>query len=151
MKEAVSMLHQTRRLTYVAVGRLSPEQWYKIPPNFDNNIAWNIGHVLYVTGSLIYRLSGLANGLPDDFQTLYKPGSSPADWVEEPDIKQLKGLLKSQATQLAEDVDAGVFKHFQPYKTTTGFQLDTLEEAIVFNNFHEGLHLGAILAIKNCL
>ena len=33
------------------------------------------------------------------------------------------------------------------YETSTGFVLDSIETAIAFNNLHEGIHLGVIMAL----
>ncbi|MCD8529749.1 MAG: hypothetical protein LRY25_03600 [Flavobacterium sp.] len=46
------------------------------------------------------------------------------------------------------DFKAGIFKEFHPYQTKTGFHLGTLIEAMEFNNYHEGIHLGIMMSIK---
>ena len=46
------------------------------------------------------------------------------------------------------DFEAGIFKEFHPYQTKTGFHLGTLKEAMEFNNYHEGIHLGIMMSIK---
>ena len=40
------------------------------------------------------------------------------------------------------------FQNTHSYKTSTGFVIDTMEKAIIFNNFHESLHLGVIMSIR---
>ena len=47
--------------------------------------------------------------------------------------------------------EKGVFNSFQPYTTSTNSTLKSFEEAMEFNNFHEGIHLGYILALKKSL
>ena len=52
---------------------------------------------------------------------------------------------------VAHYIKAGIFKEFHPYQTKTGFYLGTLKEAMEFNNYHEGIHLGIMMSIKKFL
>jgi hypothetical protein len=45
-------------------------------------------------------------------------------------------------------VRCSVFKEYHPYQTKTGFHLGTWKEAMEFNNYHEGIHLGIMMSIK---
>lgn len=146
---SIHVLIQDRKLIYGAVSSLTTAQLLKIPPGFDNNIAWNLGHILVVQQLLHYRLSGLAMQVTAEQVAMFRTGTSPADWTVEPDVTQLFPLLDASARQLATDYEDGQFSNFQAYTTSTGISLQTIEDAIAFNNFHEGLHLGFILALKN--
>ena len=42
----------------------------------------------------------------------------------------------------------GKFVAFTTYETHIGFHLATFEEAINFNNYHEGIHLGFMMNIR---
>ena len=46
-----------------------------------------------------------------------------------------------------EDYTAGKFITYNEYTTSTGFNLTSTKEAIEFNNYHEGLHLGFMMVI----
>ncbi len=35
--------------------------------------------------------------------------------------------------------------------TSAGIRLESVEDAIAFNNFHEGIHLGYVMALKKAL
>ena len=50
--------------------------------------------------------------------------------------------------KLREDYAQGHFTTYETYQTSTGFVLASIEDAIAFNNFHEGIHLGYILALR---
>jgi hypothetical protein len=143
------MLFQSRQLIYKAVADLPAEQMLAIPAGFDNNIAWNLGHLIVVQQSLHYRLSGLPMYVSMDLVNMYKGGTSPADWQTTPNIPELLELLTTLPHKLAEDVTAGKFQQFHPYTTSTGVNMQNMNDALTFNQFHEGLHLGFILALKN--
>jgi len=146
---SISILIQDRKLIHQAAAGLSQEQLLNIPPGFDNNIAWNLGHIVVVQQLLHYKLSGLEMHVTEEQIAMYRTGTSPADWHEEPDASLFLPLLDDLANQLAADYQAGKFANYQSYTTSTGISLPTIEDAIAFNNFHEGLHLGFILALKN--
>ncbi|UCC50224.1 MAG: hypothetical protein JSV68_14035 [Anaerolineaceae bacterium] len=99
--------------------------------------------------ALHYRLSGLPMATTKEDVAMFKTGSSPADWSHEPDTGRLLILLSDLPQKLCDDYEAGLFGGFRPYKTFTGIVLETFEDALAFNNFHEGLHLGTILALRN--
>jgi len=50
-----------------------------------------------------------------------------------------------------EDYTKGIFKAYYEYTVGTKSTLHNVEEAIEFNNFHEGMHLGYILALRKSL
>jgi len=80
---------------------------------------------------------------------MFRTGSSPADWSNAPDVSRLLALLVETGPKLKDDYEVGLFANFQSYTTSTGVSLQTIEDALAFNNFHEGLHLGTILALRN--
>ncbi|MFN2136042.1 MAG: DinB family protein [Candidatus Promineifilaceae bacterium] len=146
---AIDIFMQDRQLIRAALIGLSEDAYLQIPPGYDNNIAWNLGHIVVTQQALHYRLCGLPTVTTREDIAMFKTGSSPADWREVPDISRLLVLLEETAPQLQADYDAGRLASFKPYTTSTGIALSSIEDALSFNNFHEGLHLGAILALRN--
>ncbi len=147
--QAIEMLLQIRRLIARAVADLPEDAFFTIPPGFDNNIAWNLGHIIVTQQALLYRLSGLPMDVSKEQVAMFRTGTSPADWSEKPEIAGLLAQLADHPQKLVEDLQAGKFQTYQPYTTSTGVTLNSFEEAVAFNCFHEGLHSGAILALKN--
>ena len=49
--------------------------------------------------------------------------------------------------KLEEDYNAGIFKDYTSYTTSIGVTLNSVKEAIPFNLYHEGIHLGIILQL----
>lgn len=147
--DTIGIFHQIRELTHQTVAGLSQEAYFAIPPGFDNNIAWNVGHVIVAQQSLCYRLCGLEMAVSQEQVAMFKPGTSPADWDTEPDMPQLLTQLLELPRSLEADYQNGLFTQFQPYTSGTGIHLETIEDSLAFINFHEGLHLGFIMALKN--
>ena len=146
-----TILEQDRNLTYSAVAKLNEAQWLAIPDGFDNNIVWNVGHLIVVQQLICYQLSDVPMHVSKEQVRLYKTGTSPADWTQTPDISQLLKQLTEMPKLFADDLAAQKFKKYRQFTTSTGISLKSLDDAIAFNHFHEGLHLGFILAIRNFL
>ena len=147
--ESAFKIWETNRNHYLNFfGTYSMEQLNKIPEGFSNNLIWNIGHIIVAQQSLIYKLSGLPGYIPDELYTLYKPGTRPTTTTSQKEVDELKEFLQSLVLKTKEDFYGGKFATFTPRLTATGFQLDSLADAIEFNNYHEGLHMGFMMNIR---
>ena len=127
----------------------SLEQLNTVPKGFKNSIYWNIAHVVVTQQLLVYHLSQLPMLVSDQFIEKFRKGTQTEFDATKENVDQLKKLLFSTLEQTKLDLDNGLFKSYQPYTVSTKSTLKTVEEAIEFNNFHEGIHLGYILAMKN--
>jgi len=123
----------------------------KIPKGFNNNIIWNIAHVIVTQQLLVYKLSGLPMLISEELVNSYRKGTKPENTMSRAEIDMIKNLLFSPIEKTMEDYDNRVFKTYHEYTVTTKNTLTNVEEAIEFNNFHEGIHLGYILALQRCI
>ena len=141
-----------RKLAYLSVKNVDGDDWWTIPAGFSNNIAWNLGHLVVTQEMATYRLSGLPSTVTDEDISRFRNGTSPEDWGDwRPDIERWKGLLRETSEKLVADYEARVFKEYRSYTTSTGFEWNCVEDALMFNNYHEGLHLGIISSLKDTL
>jgi hypothetical protein len=124
------------------------DQLNKVPPGFNNNLIWNIGHVIAAQQSLIYRLSAVPMIISDDLFERYKPGTKPGGPVSQDEMDELHRILVSTIDETENDLKTGKFKDFKERTTATGFHLGSLHDALEFNNYHEGLHLGMMMSIR---
>jgi len=147
--EATFNIWKTSRATYLKfLENYSLEQLNKIPDGMSNNLIWNIGHIVVSQQGLIYRLSGLPRYVTDEMTAKYQNGSVPTGNTTLEEVNEIKSLLISTMNQTISDYENGVFKEYTPYETKTGFSLQNLQDAIQFNNYHEGIHLGFMMKIK---
>ncbi len=150
--EATFRIWQTSRGLYQNfLDNYSLDQLNTIPPGMSNNLIWNIGHVIVSQQKLVYALSGLPMHIPDSLFEKYQNGSRPDGKTTQAEVDEIKKLLSEMVEKTKSDFEAGVFKEFHPYQTKTGFHLGTWKEAMEFNNYHEGIHLGIMLQIKKFL
>ena len=125
------------------------EQLNTIPKGFKNNIIWNIGHIIVTQQLLAYKLSGLAMMVTDEMIAKYQKGSAPQGNVSQEEVEAIKNLLFTTITKTQEDLDNGLFQNYMEYTVSTAnFTLKNIEDAMQFNNFHEGIHIGVILQLR---
>lgn len=148
---AIGIHRQIRSSILTAVEGLSAQQLHAIPTRYDNNIAWNLGHIMVVQQRIIYGASGLPLSVADSMIPLYLPNTSPADWDAEPDAEALVAMLMPQQEQLEKDFEAGRFNEgeFKGFTSRSGLTLGDLDSVLNFNIYHESQHYGFILALIN--
>lgn len=151
MIEQFNVLRKSRELVLKELEGLSLDKIHKIPEGFKNNIAWNVGHLVVTQQLLHYKLSGLNPLCSDELIDAHRKGTGPTKTFTEEEFEEVKELLIGLPDTLEEDFEAGIFKNYNEYPTSTGFVLSSIDNAIPFNNFHEGIHYGIIRAIKKVL
>jgi len=148
MKVQFDILTKTRAIVLYYIKELSLDQLHIIPDGFNNNIAWNIAHLVVTQQLLHYKLSGNDCLVSDELIATYQKGTSPTVKFSQQAFDEVLELFQGLPSTLEEDFEAGIFKEYSAYKTSTGFVIDSMEKAIIFNNFHESLHLGVIMSLK---
>lgn len=147
--DATFRIWETSRSIYLKfLDNYSLEQLNTIPAGMSNNLIWNLGHVVVSQQKLVYALSGLPMHIPDSLFEKYQNGSRPDGKTTQAEVDEIKKLLSEMVEKTKTDFEAGVFKEYHPYQTKTGFHLGTWKEAMEFNNYHEGIHLGIMMSIK---
>ncbi|AWH84583.1 DinB family protein [Flavobacterium album] len=129
----------------------SLEQLNKIPPGFNNNLIWNIGHIIVSQQIMIYGGAGLTLMVSDELAGKYTRGTKPEFDLTQKEVDEIRSLLYSPVVRTEEDYYNRVFTTFTERKTQLGFTLSTVEDAIAFNNYHEGIHLGMMMSIRKFL
>jgi len=119
-----------------------------IPEGYNNNLIWNIAHVVVVQQMLVYNLSGLPMLISDEMVNTYKKGTRPEHNVTQAEVDEIKTLLLETINQTKADLDNKTFKNYEEYPTSTGFVIKSAEDAMAFNYFHEALHIGIIMSIR---
>jgi hypothetical protein len=136
-----------RKNIHGLLGGLSPEALNLVPEGFNNNLIWNAGHVIATHELLAYGLSGARTPSGRDFIHRYRKGTRPEGAVGEEEITRIREELLAGPDR-ASRFYAGADGEFKDYATSFGIHLSSLEDAIAFNNLHECLHLGTMMALR---
>ena len=151
MQHPLEITRINRKMLEKVLVSHSLEQLNEVPKEFRNNLIWNIAHVIVTQQLLTYKLSGLPMMVSDEMVDLYRKGTKTERPATAEEVAEIKNLLFTTVDQTEKDLKFQIFKEYQEYPTSTGFVIHSVEEAINFNNFHEGIHIGYILALKKSL
>ena len=139
---------QNRKLLYKILDNTPRGQLLEIPTGFRNNIWWNIAHIVATQQILVYKFSGLQARIPEQFIQKFKKGTVPDGTATDEEIKKIADFLISTAEWAKQDYESGLFQGFNEYTTSVKVTLRNVEDAMAFNVFHEGIHLGTILGLQ---
>jgi hypothetical protein len=142
------LLRKTRENMLRAVEDYSLERLNAVPTGFGNNLIWNIGHVIVTQQLLTYSLSGLTPLVREDIIAKYRKGTKPDGNAPADEWEYLQETAFALPDQTWTDYQAKVFQQYSPYTTSYGVILNSVEDAIVFNNLHESMHFGNVLSMR---
>jgi len=149
--EAIQTIRKTRQFLLDTIKDLSAEQINTIPQGFSNNIIWHLGHMVAAQQGVCYIRAGIAPVLDQAFIDRYKSGTKPEHIITDQEIGQIKGLMFSSLDQLQQDYDQKAFEGYTAWSTRYGNTISNIQEAIDFLPFHEGMHIGYIMAFKKLI
>lgn len=127
----------------------------RIPEGFRNTIRWQLGHIYVVLERFAFQYMGLPLYLPEGFKEQFEYGTSPLNVLNSvsiPTLQELETLLKEQQERIRDVLGHHLQeKVVPPYTTSSGMTLETPEQFLSFNLYHEGMHLSVIKLYKNLL
>ena len=142
---------EVRRNLLEILQNTSTKDLLLIPDGFNNNIYWNIAHCVATQQLLHYYLSGNPFRIDTYWIETYKKGTLPNLNVQQSEVDDLAFLLTETSKVLLKDYDDDFFPDYTSYTTSFGLDLKNIQDAIIFNNMHESIHLGYALAQKRAI
>lgn len=151
MNKGIDGIRRTRTYLLDFIKDLSVEQLNEMPGRLNNNIIWNLGHTLVTQQRLCYIRSGQKMFIDDTYASLYNPGTKPQKTVEEMEIGKVKQLFLSSIDQFEKDYINNLFSNYESWTTQRygEIKISNIDDAISFVLYHEGLHAGYIMTLKN--
>jgi hypothetical protein len=151
MTKVIEIIQKPRLHLLDVIKDLSIEQLNKIPAGFNNNIIWNLTHMISAQQGICYKRAGLEVPLDERFFMPYQSGAKPEKIVTAEEVEEIKGLFLSTLEQLKVDIQNNLFANYVPWTTRYGVDLNNIDDALTFLPFHEGLHSGYIWALKRVI
>ncbi len=151
MLKAIETLQKTRISLFKLIEELTIEQINTIPAGFNNNIAWNLAHIVAAQQGVCYLRAGLKTIIAEEMYHAYKPETKPEKFLDAAEIENIKQLAFTTLDQLQEDYNNNLFSGYTPWTSRYGVAINTIDEAINFLPFHDGLHMGYVMALKRCV
>jgi len=151
MIDQIKTIKERRALLLDSIRDLNEEQLNKIPPGFNNNIIWNLGHIIAVQQWICYKRSGLSPMVTDDFWSKFKPGSKPPAIVSAVEIAEIFVSIVNTIDQLFISRQNNVFNAYSAWTALTNVEIANIDDAINFTLFHDVVHAKKILDLKKCV
>jgi len=148
MGDTFAITRTSRKILAKFLEDYTLEQLNKVPTGFNNNLIWNIAHIVVVQQMLVYNLSGLPMMVSREMVDNYKRGTRPERDLTQQEVDEIKMLLTTTIDQTEQDFSAGIFKNYNEFTTMTGFNLKSAQEAMAFNYYHEAVHTGVMMSIR---
>lgn len=153
MKESVDIMRGARKFLTNLIDGISIEKLNEIPDGFNNNLAWNIGHVIANQQILCYRNAGVKPVIKEEIIDKYKTGTRPDGFIEEKEFKILMQYLLETIDKFEKDATTNMFENYKVFdlKSYPGVRIKNISDAAKFVTFHDGLHVGYSMALKRSL
>ncbi|MBS1502002.1 MAG: DinB family protein [Bacteroidetes bacterium] len=151
MNPQIDTLKKIRAFLLEGIKDLTTEQLNKIPEGFNNNIIWNLGHLVAAQQGMCYKRANLAPHISDEFWEKFRTGSKPNSYIGAEEIAKIKNLFLHTMDELDGDYNKGIFGNYTAWSTRYGVEIASIEDALKFLPFHEGLHTGVISTMRKLL
>ena len=148
MHKTFGVTRTSRKVLSQFIENFTLDQLNAIPDGFNNNLIWNIAHIVVTQQRLVYKFSGLPMRISEEIFEKYKGGTKPNGAVSQAEVEEIKSLLFETIDQTEADFNSAIFKNYQEYTTSIGLTITSIEDAISFNNHHEALHTGVMMSIR---
>lgn len=152
LQQSLEIWQHNQQLFVKLLDRFDNNQLNRIPAGFNNNIVWNIGHCLATRMLLTYAIAKQPIPLDGYWIDNFRKGTKPTEDVSATKVEELKNLFTESLLQLKKDLDeTDFFKQYSSYTTSTNFTIDSIEKAVAFAGFHDGIHIGSVLALAKLI
>ena len=152
MKYQLELFRQNRKNIISLLEEHTLEQVNMILPASRNNLIWNAGHLLVSQQFLWYHFSGLELQVGEDLIGKYAENSVPSGQATRKEFDNIKSLLQSSTDKSIADYHDNRFKSYNAYASDYfGLTMNSIDEAIQFNNYHEGVHFGHMAQFRRRL
>ncbi|MDI3318312.1 DinB family protein [Pinibacter soli] len=151
MDKRVEKIKGFRTFLLQQIEELTIDQLNKIPDGFNNNIVWNIAHMICTEQIVCYVRSNLPVIVEDKYFSPYLPGTKPTSFVDVDDVAIIKQFFTGTSDQLNADLDHKSFANYSPsvaIPKTYGFEVNNIDDALEYLLYHEGLHSGYVMSLK---
>ncbi len=151
MNKGLDFIRKARLVLTNTINELTIEQLNQIPKGFNNNIIWNMAHLIATQQIVCYRRAGVEPILDADFINAYAPGSRPEKFVSAEDVALISELFFSTLGRFEQDLQTGLFNNYTAWTTRAGVDINNINDVLAFLPYHEGIHVGYIQAQRRVL
>ena len=95
MKDILEITKTSRNIVSKFIQGYSLEQLNKVPAGFNNNLIWNIGHIVVTQQLLVYKLAGLPMMVSDELVERYKKGTKTEHQATQEEVDESNNVFST--------------------------------------------------------
>src|SRR5437868_2137520 len=103
MNYQIDSVKTLRKNLLALTAGLSMDDLNQIPAGFNNNIIWNVAHVIAAQQGVCYLRGGEPLFIEQKFFDEFKPGTKPDRYINEEEFEGIKNLLSSTIERFETD------------------------------------------------
>lgn len=126
MNKQIDTIKKTRLFLLDLVKDLSVDQLNEIPSTFNNNIVWNLGHLIASHQGVCYLRAGAKPVVDEKYIATYKPGTKPGEHINDKELSIIKDIMVSSIDKFQIDYQNNVFANYNGWNTRYGVELAAL-------------------------
>ena len=96
MNNNLENIKKYRQFLLAQISGLTLEHLNKIPAGYNNNIIWNLGHLVAATQAICYKRAGLMITIDDKYFTPFLTNTKPESLITSEEVEIIKELLISR-------------------------------------------------------
>ena len=147
--ESLNMFKYSRAAFLIALRNTPNNKWDEQPEGFPNTKRWNAGHVYITAEDYLCKADHNYEIVHPEWYDLFIDGSSPADWNgEEPPVEELLQAIDKQGERILDYFNGKLQNTADETVDIRYLKLDTVDAALQFVTWHEGIHLGIIKSMQ---
>lgn len=151
MDKKIEKIKKFREFLLAQISELTTEQLNKIPDGYNNNIIWNLTHLIAAQQSICYLRAGQSVTVNDKYFSPFLTNTKPEVFIAEEEVEAIKALFLRSIDDLQVDLDKKIFDNYTPSPNILrvyGVTLSSIDDALDFILYHEGFHSGYVLGLK---
>ncbi len=152
MNNTTKKIKSVRTFLLSQIAELTTEQLNKIPERYNNNIIWNLAHLVCAQQSICYLRAAQPVIIDQKYIKPFTTNTKPAEFINKAEIEKIKKIFTDSIDQLQIDFDKKIFDQYTPSENILkiyGVSLMTIDDALEFILYHEGFHTGYIISLKH--
>lgn len=144
--ESLEMFAYSRTCVLIALRNIHENKWDNQPNGFPNTIRWNAGHMFMTTEVFLNKADPNYTIMYPQWKELFINGTRPSDWLDEPPSKEkiISALDEQKKRILTTYSPDNLKKEAAQIQVFHALSLHTVEAALQFITWHDGLHLGIL-------
>ena len=150
MDQRIEKIKKFRQFLLASIRGLSAEQLNRIPTGHNNNIIWNLAHLISAQQSICYVRAGQTPVVSEKYLSPFTTNTKPGAFIAADEIEKIRRLLTDSIDDLQKDFEERKFDNYSPSVNISrvyGITLNNIDDALEFLLYHEGFHSGYIISL----